>query len=74
MTKKQKNCIKNITVDYSDCLPKCSGMDVVSFDKNDLILKLGLGGIQYDWSKDLDLEKEISQYSDRYQNYKENSK
>ena len=33
LNQEQKGCIKNISVDYFHCLPKCDGIDVISYNE-----------------------------------------
>ena len=48
------DCVGNIETKYEECLPKCSGLWVNSFDKE----------------KNINLDKQIWQLSEQYWNYK----
>ena len=66
-------CVQNLRVDFSTCPKECEGMDVISYDKEEIDSKLtktlSKNGIQF--NKNPKLKRHISKLSDEYNIYKE---
>ena len=64
-TPDQLKCIQNSKVDFSKCSDKCEGMDVISYDKEEIDSEFIRKS-----KKNLQLTKYISKLSDQYNKYK----
>ena len=72
MTKDQIQCTENLKVDFSNCFAKCEGMDIISYDAEEVDSKR-----ENELSKMLNLPKNpklmkiMKKLSDQYNKYKE---
>ena len=73
LTHAQLNCSKSLKVDFSECFNKCEGMEVISYDREEidsmLSKTLSKNGIKFD--KNPILTRQVSKLSDQYNRYKE---
>ena len=76
----QKGCIKNISVDYFHCLPKCEGIDVISYNEIKIldnedwmkqISHLTYMSLKSTYENDPEFKGFISKLSNQYKKYKD---
>ena len=67
ITKEQLNCVNTVRVDYSECLKKCEGLDIISYNEFEVDSKLNRF-VQFDSNPKL--SKYISKLSTLYNRYK----
>ena len=67
ITQEQLNCVKSMEVDYSECLKKCEGLDIISYNEYEIYSKLNRF-VNFDGNPKL--TRYISKLSSQYNNYK----
>ena len=74
----QLKCVQNIDYDFSKCSDKCEGMDVISYNENEIdskmtrsMSKLYKRFYKTALDKNPTLTRYISKLSDKYNKYKE---
>ena len=77
-TEDQLDCVQNIKVDFSACSDKCEGMDVISYNENEIDSKMARSVsnlykkfYKKAFNKNPTLTRYISKLSDKYNKYKE---
>ena len=82
MTKDQLQCVEYLSADYSKCLPKCEGMEIISYNEHEIDsylsrYLLGLSNtvigsqkLYRKYDSNSKLTKLMSKLSNQYQKYK----
>ena len=71
-------CVSNVTIDSSRCPKNCEGMEIISYDQDEmdskllqLLSKLSVDRYKSKFEKDPIIAKKVSKLSDQYSSYKE---